>query len=67
MNTTLLSSSVNSQSMKVPKVEARQVTTTWYYLRCPECKRELVADSEAKVLYQFQLHLRLKKHGDNEQ
>jgi len=51
--------------MKVPKVEARQVTTTWYYLKCPDCKKELVADSEAKVLYQFTLHQKLKKHGES--
>jgi len=41
------------------KIRERIVKKTEYFATCDQCGKEIVADTEARVRYQYELHVRM--------
>jgi hypothetical protein len=41
------------------KIRERIVKKTEYFTTCDQCDKEIVADTEARVRYQYELHVRM--------
>ncbi len=59
----LLTSTIDNGLMAITMTtRKRTVEVTQFYDKCPECGKEIVADSEKRLEYQLALHRKLS-HG----
>jgi len=59
----LLSSTIDNGLVAITTtIRKRTVEVTQFYDKCPECGKEIVADSEKRLEYQLALHRKLS-HG----
>ena len=58
----LLSTSLNVLTVKTPKVGQRTIEKVEYFVKCPECEKEISGSTQKRVEYLLESH-RLQVHG----